>query len=146
MLCARAPWITLSSTAKSNFPSRGSIWFQETPARTVLSPFCIARRDQTSFMYSMPVALELLNSPASARNGLPSTINWVAVPCFRKWGISEAAAAATAGAGAVWPWPATRPGKHTSVQHNKTLRFMTISFAFATSCFSHDVKNSLGHR
>ena len=36
----------------------------------------------------------LASSPDSARNGLPSTISWVAVPCFRKWGISEAAAVA----------------------------------------------------
>jgi hypothetical protein len=35
-------------------------------------------------MYSTLVALLLLNSPAKARNGLPSTMSWVAVPCLRK--------------------------------------------------------------
>jgi hypothetical protein len=33
--------------------------------------------------------LELRSSPASIRNGLPSTINWVAVPCLRRWGMAE---------------------------------------------------------
>jgi len=36
------------------------------------------------FMYSTLVALLLLNSPAKARNGLPSMMSCVAVPCFRK--------------------------------------------------------------
>src|ERR1035441_6873104 len=32
------------------------------------------------------VAALLVSSPARAKNGLPSTINWVAVPCLRKCG------------------------------------------------------------
>jgi hypothetical protein len=51
-------------------------------------------------MYSTLVALLLVNSPDKTRNGLPSTISWVAVPCFRKWGISEAA---VVGTGRLWP-------------------------------------------
>ena len=75
--------ITPSSTLKSNFPSSGSIWAQETAAKTVLS-LVSTSLGQTGFMYSRLVAVLLPSSPASARNGLPSTINWVAVPCFRK--------------------------------------------------------------
>jgi len=58
---------------------------QETPARTVLT-FRSTSLDQTGCMCSTLVALLLFNSPASARNGLPSTISWVAVPCFRSEG------------------------------------------------------------
>ena len=72
-----------SSTLKSNFPSSGSIWFQETPARTVLR-LAATSLGHIGFMYSTLVALLLRSSPASAKNGLPSTISWVAVPCFRK--------------------------------------------------------------
>ena len=72
-----------SSTLKSNFPSCGSIWFQETPARTVLT-LASTILGHAGFMYSTLVALVLPNSAASARNGLPSTISWVAVPCFRR--------------------------------------------------------------
>jgi len=71
--------MTPSSTLKSNLPSCGSIWFQETPAMTVFSP-AAASFGQIGFMYSTLVALLLANSPASARNGLPSTISCVAVP------------------------------------------------------------------
>jgi hypothetical protein len=41
------------------------------------------------------VALSLFNSPAKARKGLPSTINWVAAPRVRKWGMSDADAVAS---------------------------------------------------
>jgi hypothetical protein len=38
-------------------------------------------------MYSMLEALELFNSEPRTRNGFPSTINCVAVPCFAKCGM-----------------------------------------------------------
>ncbi len=75
--------MTPSSTLKSNFPGCGSTWFQETPASTVLT-FDATSLGHTSFMYSTLVAVLLLSSPDKARNGLPSTISWVAVPCFRR--------------------------------------------------------------
>ena len=62
-------------------PSLGSISSQWTAVRTVL--MCMATsRGQIGFRYSELEELELRSSPASIRNGLPSTINWVAVPCF----------------------------------------------------------------
>lgn len=67
--------------------------------------FAAARRGHTAFIYSMLVAVLLLNSPAKARNGLPSTINCVAVPCFRKCGMSAADGAET---DLVCPRPAAR--------------------------------------
>jgi hypothetical protein len=72
-----------SGAPKSNFPSCGSIWAQETPARTVLSLLSTSL-DHLGFMYSTLVAPLLFNSPAKTKNGLPSRISWVAVPCFRK--------------------------------------------------------------
>jgi len=39
-------------------------------------------RGQIGFRNSELEELELRSSPASIRNGLPSTISWVAVPCF----------------------------------------------------------------
>src|ERR1035438_4654064 len=51
---------------------------------------CMAtRRGQIGFRYSRLEALELCNSAASSKNGLPSTIIWVAVPCFCNRGIAE---------------------------------------------------------
>ena len=50
---------------------------------TVFSPAALSF-GQIGLMYATLVALLLDNSPASARNGLPSTISWVAVPCFRR--------------------------------------------------------------
>src|SRR5450432_2879842 len=46
------------------------------------------------FMYSKLDELELCNSPASARNGLPLTISCVADACFRKWGYVGSGSAA----------------------------------------------------
>jgi hypothetical protein len=54
--------------------------------------FAAASIGQIGFVYSTLEELLLLSSPASARNGWPSTISWVAVPCFRKWGMSAAPA------------------------------------------------------
>ena len=63
---------------------------QETAARTVFR--CIeVNRGQTAFMYSKLVAELLYNSPAKARNGLPSTINCVMSPRFPRCGIGETA-------------------------------------------------------
>ena len=62
------------------------------------------------------VAVLLPNSPASARKGLPSTISCVAVPCLRKWGISEADAART---------PA-RAREAARVEQNRVRRFMIL--------------------
>jgi hypothetical protein len=45
-------------------------------------------RGQIGFRNSELEELELRSSPASIRNGLPSTINCVAVPCFRRWGMA----------------------------------------------------------
>ena len=87
--------MTPSSTLKSNFPSCRSIWFQETPARTVLI-LASTSLGHTCLIYSRLVALSLFNSPAKARYGLPSTISWVAAPFFCKWGMS-------AEAGLSWP-------------------------------------------
>jgi hypothetical protein len=39
-------------------------------------------RGRIGFRKSALEELELRSSPASIRNGLPSTIKWVAVPCF----------------------------------------------------------------
>src|ERR1019366_6325541 len=101
MLRLRAPWITPSSTVKSNFPCCGSIWFQETPGKRVLS-LAAASLGHTVFMYSRLVGLRLNNSPASAWNGLPSTISWVAVPCFRRCGRSDAEDADLVETGLLW--------------------------------------------
>ena len=80
-LYLRAPWITPSTTLKSNFPSCGSTWFQETPTRVVLK-LTWTSLGHIGLMYSRLVAVLLCISPASIRNGLPSTISWVAVPCL----------------------------------------------------------------
>ena len=40
-------------------------------------------------MYSMLEEAELVNSPASIRNGRPSTINWVAWPRFSRCGMED---------------------------------------------------------
>jgi len=69
--------------AEVELPFRRLDLGQETAARTVLSPDWMSL-GQNGFRYSMLVALLLPSSPASARNGLPSTISWVAVPCLRK--------------------------------------------------------------
>src|ERR1035438_3900295 len=51
---------------------------------------CMAtRRGQIGFRYSRLEALELCSSAASIRNGLPSTIIRVAVPCFSNRGSAE---------------------------------------------------------
>jgi len=76
-LDAQFPWLR---GVKSNLPSWGSIWAQ---ARTVLI-LAATILGHAGFMYSTLVAPLLLNSAANARNGLPSTISWVAVPCFCK--------------------------------------------------------------
>src|ERR1035441_4493264 len=49
---------------------------------------------QTGFMYSMLDALELCNSPASMRKGLPSTIICVTAPFFLRAGSGAALGAA----------------------------------------------------
>jgi len=74
---------TPSSTLKSNLPSCGSIWFQETPARTVLS-LASAAWPHTGFMYSRLVA-RCYAVPGQHQKGLPSTISWVAV-LLLQWG------------------------------------------------------------
>ena len=84
--------------AGSNLPSCGSIHPQAIGTSTVFNPIC-ASCGQTGFMYSGLEAAVFINSPAKARYGLPSTINWVAAPRFSKWAMdgSEAAAAG-------WNW------------------------------------------
>jgi hypothetical protein len=83
-------------------------------------------------MYSTLVALLLVNSAASTGKGLPSTINWVVVPCFRKWGISDAEAVET---GLLWPGLAAKARGQMNVEQNRTRSFTMISFALSTSRF-----------
>src|ERR1700721_742934 len=45
-----------------------------------------ASRGQIGFIYLRLDEDELCNSPASIRNGLPSTISCVAAPRFSRWG------------------------------------------------------------
>jgi len=83
-------------------------------ASTVLRP-TFTRCGQTVFMYSGLEAAVLVSSPPSARNGLPSTINWVAAPRFSRW-----ATGATAG---VWARAVTTSAK-SAMQLNRVLFFM----------------------
>src|SRR5664280_785447 len=81
-----------STSAKSNLPSTGSTSSHDTAAITVFR-FSAAMCGQIGFMLSVPDVLELCNSPASINKGLPSTINCVAVPCLRRWGMDSTALA-----------------------------------------------------
>src|ERR1035437_10972245 len=68
---------------------------------------------QTGFMYSMVEALELCNSPASKRKGLPSTIICVTAPFFLRAGSGAALGAAlAAGAGVCAPAHASGSAVH----------------------------------
>ena len=96
MLWARAWWIWSSTRVKSNLPSCGSTSSQEAVPITVLR-FMASSFFQMGFMYSMLEALELCNSPASMRNGLPSTIICFTAPFCLMAGIGAADPAATAG-------------------------------------------------
>src|ERR1035437_4838380 len=110
-----------SSTLNSNLPSTGSIWFQETPARMVLN-LASTSLGHIGFIYSRLVALLLSSSPASIRNGLPSTMSWGAVPRFCKRGVSDAEAVETR--------LATRAREYTRVEQNKERSFMMISYSY----------------
>ena len=68
----------------------GSIWAQLTAASTLLETRIWTAWAKPPRRYSKFVAVSLPSSPASARNGLPSTISCVAVPRRCKWGISDA--------------------------------------------------------
>src|ERR1022692_2080268 len=81
---------------KSYLPSSGSIQSHETPVITVFMWTLLASRGHTTFMRSASEETVLLSSPASTRNGLPSTTNCVAWPRFSKCGVCARAARATA--------------------------------------------------
>jgi len=76
-------------------------------------------RGHIGCMFSKLVAVLLPNSPVSARNGLPSTINCVAVPCFCKCGMPVA----------VCPQHGTVvvAAQHASAIHAMVIDFMSIN-------------------
>src|ERR1035441_7460109 len=100
MLLARASWMMLSANVKSNLPSCGSIHAQAMGASTVLSPM-VARFGHTAFMCSGLEAAVLVSSPARARNGLSSTMSWVAAPRFSRWATGGPVVVVVVGAHAV---------------------------------------------
>jgi hypothetical protein len=59
---------------------------QDTPAITELR-LLLVNAGQIGFKYSRLVAALLVSSPQRAINGLPSTINCLAVPCSFREGI-----------------------------------------------------------
>src|SRR5208283_5125929 len=91
----RAPERMPSTREKSYLPSTGSTQFQPTPTRTVLR-LALATFGHTASINARSDEAVLSVSPASARYGLPSTINCVAAPRFSRWGICALAATASA--------------------------------------------------
>ena len=77
--CASSP----STRVKSKVPSVGSMSSQLSGVTTEFRPIA-ASLGQMGFMYSRLDEEELCSSPESMRNGLPSTINWVAAPRFSR--------------------------------------------------------------
>src|SRR5271157_1713768 len=100
----------LSAKVKSNLPSWGSIHAQAIGASTVLSPM-LARFGHTAFMCSGLEAAVLVSSPARARNGLPSTMSWVAAPRFSRWATGGPVVVVVVGAHAVMRASATTSAK-----------------------------------
>src|SRR4051794_28029682 len=87
MPCWRALAITLSSSAKSKWPSVGSIISHVTLPSSVLT--CMSRMFcHTVCMYSALLRLLLCSSPPRHRYGLPLTTSCEDVWVFRKCGIS----------------------------------------------------------
>src|ERR1022692_2717736 len=113
-----------STSANSYLPSSGSICAHETAAKTEFR-LPANSLDQIGCMFSRLLAVLLPSSPLSAKNGLPSTINWVAVPCWRRWGAVET----------VWPWvrSAITLARHASVRQVAKVCRIRVSSWFAES-------------
>src|SRR5215203_2726397 len=79
---------TLSTKAKSNFPSVGSINSQYTGVRIVFR-FMALNFAQAGRIYSRLEAVELPNSPPSTKKGLFCTISCAVPPFFARCGGSK---------------------------------------------------------
>src|ERR1017187_1623141 len=114
---------------KSYLPSSGSIQSQETPVKTVFMWTLLARSDQTVFMRSVSDDTVLLSSPASARNGLPSTINCTAWPCLSRCGIP-------ASTGRVCAFPAARQHRSATLarKSDRIVALISATYCSRISC------------